>query len=294
MAKIFLSYAHEDQAHAQRIVDALAKSGLEAWWDHQIPPGSSWDDVIGKRIEAAGVVIVIWSKQSVASNFVKEEAQIAYDAGKLLPVKVDEIEPPMGFRRVQAADLVGWRGDADNPQWRATLEEVRGRLSGAVAAPRPAPARKRNGAPILPLLAGAAALVLVAAFVMFRGSGPSHASVAQQPAPVATTQPVQVPSLAGFTCEGTIQRAQPYTVRVLLLPGGDVELRNHLDNFQRVYTGWTWRQNGAEMTLQYPDGSIYRGAVANGVIEATFHNAPDAGWDGPITFVCTHDEKASP
>ena len=292
MAKIFLSYAHEDQAHAQRIVDALAQAGLEAWWDHQIPPGSSWDEVIGKRIEAASVVIVIWSKQSVASNFVKEEAQIAYDAGKLLPAMVDQIEPPMGFRRVQAANLAGWRGDADNPQWRAMLEEVRGRLSGAIAAPRPAPARRGKGAPILPLLAGAAALVLVAAFVVFRGPSLSHASVAQQSAPVATTPPVA--SLAGFTCEGTIQRAQPYTVRVRLLPGGGVELRNHLDNFQTVYNGWTWRQNGAEVTLQFPDGETYRGTVSNGVIQATFHNAPDPSWDGPIMFVCSHDEKAGP
>lgn len=286
MAKIFLSYAHEDQPHAQRIVDALAQAGLEAWWDHQIPPGSSWDEVIGARIEAAAVVIVIWSRQSVASNFVKEEAQIAHDAGKLLPVKVDEVEPPVGFRRLQAANLVGWRGDADNAQWRAMLEEVRARLSGKVATPQPAPKRAPARVPML-ALAGGAALIALAAFVMLRMPGLSHASVAQAPAPVATAQPA-VASVAGFVCEGTIQRAQPYTVRVHLLPGGGVELRNHLDDFTTVYTGWTWTQNGAEVLLQYPDGSTYRGALNGDVIQAAFHNAPDAGWDGPVTFVCTH------
>lgn len=284
MAKIFLSYAHEDQARAQHIVDALAQAGFEAWWDHQIPPGSTWDDVIGKRIDAAGVVIVIWSAQSVASNFVKEEAQIAYDAGKLLPVKVDDVEAPVGFRRVQAANLVGWRGDADNAQWRAMLAEVRGRLSGATAAPGPAPRRAAKRARMLPLLAGGVALVVLAGFIVLRMPAASHASVVEPPAPVATPA---IPSVAGLACEGAIQRAQPYIIRLQLLPGGAVELRNHLDNFTTVYTGWTWTQNGADVLLRYSDGSTYRGALRGDVIQASFHNAPDASWDGPVTFVCT-------
>ena len=84
MTRIFLSYAHEDLPAARRIVDALAREGLEAWWDHEIPPGSTWDEVIGQRIEAAQVVIAIWSRRSVASNFVKEEAQLAHDVTYLL------------------------------------------------------------------------------------------------------------------------------------------------------------------------------------------------------------------
>jgi hypothetical protein len=139
MARIFLSYAHEDLPHARRIVEGLAKEGLEAWWDHEIPPGRSWDEVIGSRIASAGVVIAIWSSHSVGSNFVKEEAQLAYDAGKLLPVKVDEVDPPMGFRRMQAANLVGWQGETQHRQWRALVDETRARLAGAPG-PTPPPA----------------------------------------------------------------------------------------------------------------------------------------------------------
>lgn len=149
MARIFLSYAREDEASARIIVDALAREGLEAWWDHQIPPGKSWDDVIGERIGGANVVVVIWSRHSVESNFVKEEAQLAYDARKLVPVKIDDSEPPMGFRRTHAANLLDWRGEADHPQWRALLGEVRERLGSSTApvAPIRAP---RSYAPARP------------------------------------------------------------------------------------------------------------------------------------------------
>lgn len=148
MARIFISYAREDQPVARRIVDGLAREGLEAWWDHQIPPGRTWDEVIGERVSRAAVMIVIWSKHSVDSNFVKEEAQLGYEARKLVPVRVDDVEPPMGFRRTHAANLIGWRGETDNRQWRALLDEVRERLGAAgVAAPDPAHAQRQAPPP---------------------------------------------------------------------------------------------------------------------------------------------------
>ncbi|MBC7767842.1 MAG: toll/interleukin-1 receptor domain-containing protein [Phycisphaerales bacterium] len=165
MSRIFISYAHEDQAAAKRIVDGLAREGLDAWWDHAIPPGRTWDEVIGSHIASADIAIVIWSKISVVSNFVKEEAQIAYEAGKLLPVRVDDVEPPVGFRRVHAANLIGWRGDGNHVPWRALLDEIRGRLFGEA---QPAPARhppkiRRSPAPLV--------IGLIALFVIATGIG---------------------------------------------------------------------------------------------------------------------------
>lgn len=180
MADIFLSYAHEDETSAKRIVDALAREGLDAWWDHEIPPGRSWDEVIGTRIDSARVAVVIWSSKSVGSNFVKEEAQLALDAGKLLPVKVDECDPPVGFRRMHAANLAGWRGDGAHPQFRALVGEIRRRLdagASAPAAPRrpppptPAPTPSRGFNPaVLVAVAVAAVIVLFGISTLFRGS----------------------------------------------------------------------------------------------------------------------------
>ncbi len=170
MARIFLSYAHEDHAAAKRIVDALSREGLEAWWDHDIPPGRTWAQVIGQRIKAAEVVIAIWSARSVESNFVQEEAQMALDAGKLVPVRVDDVEPPVGFRRTHAANLIGWRGETDNRQWRSLVSAVRETLDAPGAAPtQPAPSPKQTPPPNrMSLFIGVgAALIGLAALATF-------------------------------------------------------------------------------------------------------------------------------
>lgn len=209
MADIFLSYAHEDEPSAKRIVEALEREGLDAWWDHEIPPGRSWDDVIGARIDASRVAVVIWSSKSVGSNFVKEEAQLALDAGKLLPVKVDECDPPVGFRRMQAANLADWHGEETNLQFRALVSEIRRRLSAAAGpaplphrshtpAPPPPPARKLS--PALLVVAGVVVVLgLIGVGTLFRGSSATTEEV-------AATDPAAAPAT-----ETTVAAPTPQT-----------------------------------------------------------------------------------
>ncbi len=44
----------------------------------------------------------------------KEEATLAKEAGKYLPIQVGTDQPPMGFRRIQAANLSQWKGNAQD------------------------------------------------------------------------------------------------------------------------------------------------------------------------------------
>jgi adenylate cyclase len=46
MADIFISYASEDREAAARLAGALEDRGWSLWWDPEIPPGESWDDMI--------------------------------------------------------------------------------------------------------------------------------------------------------------------------------------------------------------------------------------------------------
>lgn len=140
MTDIFISYAHEDQAFVRRLVSALEAEGLSVWWDHTIPPGQSWDSFIARGIEEARCCIVLWSKHSVASDWVKEEATLAKEADKLLPAQIDDCLPPIGFRRIQAAQLKGWNGRADDAQWTMLVREARSivtRTSGGTVASGP-------------------------------------------------------------------------------------------------------------------------------------------------------------
>jgi hypothetical protein len=137
MADIFISYAHKDQAFVRRMVSTLEAEGFSVWWDHTIPPGQSWDSFIARGIKEAKAAIVVWSQNSVDSEWVKEEAQLARGSGKYLPVTIDGGEPPMGFTRIQAASLSDWSGDVRHPQWQMLLREARNLVGAAEANPSP-------------------------------------------------------------------------------------------------------------------------------------------------------------
>ena len=112
MADIFLSYASEDRKRARALANALQSLGWSLWWDRNIPAGKTFAGVIEAAITESRCVIVLWSHESVKSQWVREEAHEGMKRGKLIPVIIDNVEPPMGFRAIQAADLVGWDGAA--------------------------------------------------------------------------------------------------------------------------------------------------------------------------------------
>lgn len=114
MNDIFISYAREDKPWARRLADALEARGWSAWWDAEIPPGETWDEVIERELTTAKAVVVLWSATAVKKRWVKTEAALALDANKLLPVLIDEALPPLAFRPIQAVSLVDWRGGADH------------------------------------------------------------------------------------------------------------------------------------------------------------------------------------
>jgi hypothetical protein len=75
MHDIFLSYAGEDRSRAGQLADALGKLGWKVWWDRTILPGKTFDKVIESELSAATCVIVLWSKTSVESQWVRAEAR---------------------------------------------------------------------------------------------------------------------------------------------------------------------------------------------------------------------------
>lgn len=124
MADLFISYAHEDEARVKPLVSAFEQQGWSVFWDHRIPAGQTWRSYIGRHLNEARYVIVAWSRHSVESKWVADEADEGQKRDKLIPVFLDHVEPPIGFRGVQAADLTDWKADQPSPRFEQLVQDI--------------------------------------------------------------------------------------------------------------------------------------------------------------------------
>lgn len=122
---VFVSYAREDRPLAEQLAQALSASGLQVWWDRNLAAGSEFTAVIEAKLLGAAVVIVLWSAESVRSSFVRDESSRALKTGKLLPVRIEDVELPLGFGQLHTLDLLDWDGDAGDDLFQTLLFEVR-------------------------------------------------------------------------------------------------------------------------------------------------------------------------
>jgi hypothetical protein len=132
MADIFISYAREDIEAAQRLAMALEQQGWSVFWDRRIPAGRRFADIIAEQLAAARCVIALWSRAALASDWVLDEAEDARNRNVLAPAFIERVDPPMGFRRIHAADLVGWQGQPAHGGFQRLIEDI-----AAYGAPRP-------------------------------------------------------------------------------------------------------------------------------------------------------------
>ena len=130
MADIFMSYAREDQARIRDLVSALEGQGWSVFWDRRIPAGKTWQSYIGQALGDAKCMIVAWSRDSIISDWVIEEANEAKKRGLLMPVLLDPVEPPLGFRGIQAADLTGWKPGSSSTQFDQLAQDIVGLIGG--------------------------------------------------------------------------------------------------------------------------------------------------------------------
>src|SRR5262245_13164233 len=129
MADIFISYANEDRETAGRLAELLESVGWSVWWDRRIPAGRTWRSVLQEALKDMRCMIALWSKDSVESPWVAEEAEEARRLGKtLVPILIQRVEPPIGFRAIQAADLANWNGSIDDAAIKMLIADLQSLL----------------------------------------------------------------------------------------------------------------------------------------------------------------------
>lgn len=171
MADIFISYKREDKHLAEDTIHALKEAGFSVWYDERIDPHTSWDETIEREIAAAKAVVVLWTPRSVASQWVRTEADYAAQHGKIVPVMLEQSAVPLAYRRTQFADLTQWDGNPEDRNFEKLAGWVRGLVDGTGAGPESIgastfgaePVRRKKKSSPLPVLALLAVLLIAGA-----------------------------------------------------------------------------------------------------------------------------------
>ncbi|OQX07174.1 MAG: hypothetical protein BWK73_28770 [Thiothrix lacustris] len=130
MHDIFLSYSTKDRDRLQPLFQALAQQGWSVFWDHySISTGDNWHQKIDQAICESGCVVVVWSENSIYSEWVLEEASKAKNRDVLLPIKIDSVELPLGFGMRQTGNFTCWNGSSDHPVFIELAEKIYERLN---------------------------------------------------------------------------------------------------------------------------------------------------------------------
>lgn len=125
MPHIFLSYSRTDRDKAALIAQLLEKSGFSVWWDNSLRAGQTYDEVTERHLREAAAIVVLWSKESVKSKWVRAEATLGERTSSIVPAMIEEADRPIMFELVQTADLVGWNGDEADARWQQFTGDVR-------------------------------------------------------------------------------------------------------------------------------------------------------------------------
>ena len=149
-AYVFVSYARADEKQAKAVIACIEKAGFRTWWDALIPGGDRFGARIGEALEGARAVVVLWSRHSLQSNWVQDEAEWGRDHHRLVPISLDGSLPPLGFRQLQCLDVSQGGPRAGNPEMQRAIRAIGDMLGrepeddAPVVAGAPAPVSRRT------------------------------------------------------------------------------------------------------------------------------------------------------
>ncbi|HUA88591.1 MAG TPA: TIR domain-containing protein, partial [Steroidobacteraceae bacterium] len=205
---VFLSYASQDSAAAQRISEALQAAGIDVWFDRgELRGGDAWDHMIRQRIRDCALFVPVISASTAArpEGYFRLEWSLAEQRSHMqarnrtfiLPVSIDDTPPntedvPESFTRVQWTRLPGGQVPREFTSRIATLlgagapAAAPGAVPPAAAPVTQPPAQRRNAWLV-------ALMVVVVALLALRpwhwGARPQAAAAAAAPAPAAAGTP---------------------------------------------------------------------------------------------------------
>lgn len=110
--RVFVCHNREDKPTAERIAIEIVRAGHEAFFDKwDIRPGDSLIEKISEGISESSYLLVLLSKNSVKSNWVKKELEIAlarqikHKHIKVIPCLLEDCDIPVFLEPIAYADF---------------------------------------------------------------------------------------------------------------------------------------------------------------------------------------------
>jgi hypothetical protein len=101
LGAIFISHATEDRDFVRTLVEHLRQKGFETWHQLEMTVGGNYMSEIDVRLDSCKAGIVVWSRSSVTSEYVKAEANRLRERECLVPVYIEDCKPPIVFGLIQ-------------------------------------------------------------------------------------------------------------------------------------------------------------------------------------------------
>jgi len=102
MYDLFISYSSKDKPAIEKIDSAFKQQELSVWRDDRIYEGSVWSDKIEQALAQSRRVIAFVSPNVIKAKyaFVMAEMQRAFEADKLIPIKIGEFTMPLNMEGI--------------------------------------------------------------------------------------------------------------------------------------------------------------------------------------------------
>ncbi len=105
---IFVSYTQTNEGRAEQLVTCLRQMGYVVYWDRELVAGRTFTGALLGEVDRAAAVVVLWSADAPASEWVRKEAAVAKAFRKLIFCDDGGGRPSELVGEDHAIDLRNW------------------------------------------------------------------------------------------------------------------------------------------------------------------------------------------